>query len=636
MNELTIQIPTTITSFSMDMEIETIKKLYEKYENDYFMQNKIRHYVCQQLPILLENVQNQKIQSMIRNEELTIEQDRFIHQFLNNCHYYYVQSTEKYFFYDGLHYQETTEDNVLYNILSTISQERNPLLMGWKHKTKISVLKKIKENPLQKSIPESETIQMVLDSLYPSFFSSKTEAKYFLTILGDNLLKKNTSSIHFISPLAKSFLREINTVSVFFFNTQCIQTFKYKCHEKHYEYENKDCRLLKILESIKSDNLWKKIIQSISLELLCVACHYSIRYGNSDKYMSEMSNDPELAHRVLRMKNTTPEELVDRFVKEYLFVVDGCGYSSVNTVNGNNTTNYLSSGQNSGMSSLASSPILSQMNERSIGMGGGIPMLNMPQITWKNMQYLWKQFLHRHDFPQNAYQPFFKMILTTQKLSRQDKTDADIFVGVGSSQLPIIQRFQQFWSENMVVDENETELEVEEITTLFRMWGDKVRVFKKESFSLNEMQIIDILTYFYPEIEIEKNKYISKYRCILWDKGMDIQIALQQMREEEIGIDLEERAEEDDNANQCMIMDIVGNMTDIVVETTTTTATKTSSPTPKPLLSISIYDAYLYYCKFYSMREDNPQIMTKHLLVSKSYFEQYVVKYYGFLASSSC
>jgi hypothetical protein len=49
--------------------------------------------------------------------------------------------------------------------------------MGWKHKTKISVLKKIKENSLQKTIPESETIQMVLDSLYPSFFSSKTEAK---------------------------------------------------------------------------------------------------------------------------------------------------------------------------------------------------------------------------------------------------------------------------------------------------------------------------------------------------------------------------------------------------------------------------------------------------------------------------
>jgi hypothetical protein len=50
-------------------------------------------------------------------------------------------------------------------------------------------MKRIKENSLLKSIPESYTIQSVLDLLYPTFFPSKVEAKYFLTILGDNIFE---------------------------------------------------------------------------------------------------------------------------------------------------------------------------------------------------------------------------------------------------------------------------------------------------------------------------------------------------------------------------------------------------------------------------------------------------------------
>ena len=54
-------------------------------------------------------------------------------------------------------------------------------------------MKRIKDNNLLKSVPESTTIQGVLDALYPCLFESKTEAKYFLCILGDALLKKNTN-----------------------------------------------------------------------------------------------------------------------------------------------------------------------------------------------------------------------------------------------------------------------------------------------------------------------------------------------------------------------------------------------------------------------------------------------------------
>ena len=45
----------------------------------------------------------------------------------------------------------------------------------------------------------------------PSLFSSKTEAKYFLTILGDNILKKDTGIVHFITIKSKYFLKSLTS-----------------------------------------------------------------------------------------------------------------------------------------------------------------------------------------------------------------------------------------------------------------------------------------------------------------------------------------------------------------------------------------------------------------------------------------
>ena len=99
------------------------------------------------------------------------------------------------------------EDDIHHTILSTISL--NKTLMDWKHRLKITILKKIKERDIFTCIPESETIQNVINKLYPMIFSSKEKAKYFLTIIGDVVLKK-TSETYFINSKAKNFLKELN------------------------------------------------------------------------------------------------------------------------------------------------------------------------------------------------------------------------------------------------------------------------------------------------------------------------------------------------------------------------------------------------------------------------------------------
>lgn len=552
----------------------TIDELFQKYEEDPYMLSKTHHYICHQLPIILENSLQTRQENTARIQKMTNEQDQFINTFFTNCRYYYLPSSEKYFFYDGVHYQETVEDNVLYNILTKISQEKNPILMAWKHKTKVSILKRIKDHSLIKTIPESETIQNVINAIYPAIFSSRTEAKYFLTVLGDNILKKNTSLIHFVNPHAKSFLREINNVCQQWFNTQCTLTFKTKCHEKHYESDNVHCRLLRIQETIKTDNIWVDTISQISLDLLCVACHYSLRYESSDNYVLEMANDVELHKRVFKIKKSTPESLIRQFAKEYLFVVMTQSNQTIQNIMPNNvSTSYVSTpgGVYGGSMSSIGSNFMSSV--------GSITQESLPhtntnnsnvRITWKNMYYLWKLYLHYNGLPLNIFQSSLKPILTQVVFPNQYRAEEDVFIGVDSLKLPTIQKFHQFWNEMMVTDEEESDLEIEEINSLFRIWTQQ-----NGRHSLNESQILDIITYYYPEVEIEKNKYVQKTRCLLWDKGMDIQLAIEEKKKMDGGSD-----------------------------------------------SNTITDSYLFYCKYFSGDKKK-----KNLLVNKSYFEKYVVEH---------
>ena len=65
-----------------------IESLFQKYENDEYMISKTHNYICNQLPNILENWKENQTKRLIRNEELSIEQDNFIQSFLNDHHYF--------------------------------------------------------------------------------------------------------------------------------------------------------------------------------------------------------------------------------------------------------------------------------------------------------------------------------------------------------------------------------------------------------------------------------------------------------------------------------------------------------------------------------------------------------------------
>jgi hypothetical protein len=107
----------------------------------------------------------------------------------------------------------------------------------------------------------------------------------------------------------------------------------------------------------------------------------------------------------------------------------------------------------------------------------------------------------------------------------------DSFIGITSKYLPIYKEFIQFWN-TTITDEVENELEIDEISFLFKIWS-------KSKNGLTEENIIKILKYFF-NIEIIEDKYVLNITCNIWNKLNDIKNSIiyikQQLKETETHI----------------------------------------------------------------------------------------------------
>jgi len=539
------------------LSCDAVQKMYEKYEDDLYMTSKIHHYISQQLPTLLENIKHNREKNIQRNEDHSAEQERFILSFLEQNRYYYYNANETYYYYDGTTYKTKTEDEILHHIVSSISENRNPMLMNWKHKTKVSILKKIKERNILKSIPDSITIQTVLEHLRPIVCTTKTESKYFLSIIGDNILKKHPTRIHYLTPLMKNYIKCLNNICVNLWNNQCAQTFKFKYHEKHLE-NLEECRLVPSAQIMPKVSWYESFLQKKGLDILCVAIHYSHKYGSSDEYISEGLTEPELQTYIFSLKQREPKELLNDFIKEYL----------VDYENSSDTESL----------SVSASP----QDEFFLQKHTSTKEANNKSLSSTEIQYLWKLFLKNLRYPSNLYQNVYKKILVENFLFSKYNSDLDIFENVGSSQIPLIKKFLKFWEETIIEDTRIfSELEIEEIATLFRKWLNPMKSVngKRQKYFLTESKLLDVLSYFHPELEIGDNKYVYNVRSLIWDKDLDIENAISTYKE---------------------------NHTETI--------------------SILTYldEAYTFYCSFQTMGTSQEERPNKNFLVSKSYFEKYI------------
>jgi hypothetical protein len=473
---------------------ETINSLIEKYKNNEYMTQRIYTHIVNYLPNTLDNEDKNHEKRIIRNNFLTNEQQIFIQVFLSKNKYFYLQNNNFFYEYDGEKYLIVKEDDVIHKLLSTISNDR--VLLQWKHKTKQNIIKQIKERSLFSSIPESDTIQNVLNVLYPAIFSSKNAAKYFLTIIGDNILKKNSHIIFLVTPKMKQVLNELDNVALSSIgNNNTANNFMTKYHENH-SYEN--CRLIKINENF-SNEVWRELLKKIGLDLLCVGAHYSKRYESADHFI-ENKSDEELKTYTYYLKNSCPNNIVVEFCTKYI-----------------------------------------------------IDSNSECEMEWKNLHFVWKQFLSNCNLPNVIYFNTLKNILK-EKYTYVDETDS--FIGITSKYLPVHSDFIKFWEntitiENIASDSNidgnninndvfvnqlfvnnifDNEFEIDELCSLFKCWSKQNIEQLMTNGHITEENILKILKHFFPLVEIIEDKFVLNINCSMWNKMSDINASFEYMK----------------------------------------------------------------------------------------------------------
>jgi hypothetical protein len=454
--------------------IDSLSELYSKYEHSEYMLQRIHNHIVNYLPNTLDNEFKNYEQRQNRNTYLTNEQQIFIQVFLSKNKYFYLNSNNFFYEYNGKNYFIVKEDDIIHKLLSTISKDR--VLLQWKHKTKVNIIKQIKDRSLFSSIPETDTIQNVLNVLYPSIFTSKNAAKYFLTIIGDNIYKKNTNLIFLVTSQMKKLLNELDNIA---FNsigyTNTTYNFMTKYHENH-SYDN--CRLIKINENFLND-VWRDILKKIGLDLLCVAAHYSKRYENSDKFI-ENKSDEELKIYTNYLKNTNPNKIVCEFTNKYIIETDKNVF-----------------------------------------------------IEWKNLHFVWKQFLSNCNLPNIIYSNTLKNILKT--LYPFDE-QSEIFYGITSKYLPVHMDFIKFWESTITLQNPDSffdnELEIDELCSLFKSWTKKSSEQFMSNCNISEENVLKILKHFFPFIEIVEEKYVLNVTCTFWNKVEDINNSFEYIKEQ--------------------------------------------------------------------------------------------------------
>ena len=440
----------------------SLNNLYEQYKDQPEVLAKMEEYLNKQFPHALELF----VSRINRKQNLEKQSKIYIDKFLNNpeTQYFYVHQTDLFIFYNGENYAIINEDSIWHLLLSDISTKEE--LIPWKHKIKNLAIKHIKEKPITQSIPESTTIQYVIQHLTPTLFRSKSEAKYFLTVLGDNILKKPSHTTHFTRMESKDFLICLQDLIQYVMGSQCnpISSIKFK----YYNQDFNNCGIFSFNDSVKITSCWNDFLKSHILDLIAVASHYSHQFQNANKYIQNHCQNTDAIQSITYMSTVNAETLISKFVDEWLE-----------------------------------------------------PSTDSGEIKWVEMYYLWKSFIKECNIPiMPVYIKQLKDRLST-KLNYNDVLD--LYTMITSSKLSYVKTFQSFWEQT--ISEGADEFEISELWSLYYNW---MREKNAKVSGINEEKLHFLIEHF--SGSPITGKYVTDIKCNLWDKQAEMEDIINQLK----------------------------------------------------------------------------------------------------------
>ena len=453
--------------------------------NDHVLE-RIHAYVKTQLPQSIKTYQAAHAERETRKKSLELIADEITETFLNKTKYFYCSASERYFTYNNqVRYSLINEDEIHHRILtditSTSATHTNTKWYGAsastsKYKIKNRIIKSIQSRDILSSIPESRTIQNVIGLLYPALFRTRDHAKYFLTIIGDVILKKSAPLIYFIPPPAKEFIKDLGGECYTLFGS-IANSFSTAFKFKYYEHQYKDCRVVDIQIQTPTASLLRLShmpeLKSAVVGLFCVAAHYSHRFGCADDFLRLHCKTPEVSAHAWFLRDRTDQQIIQDFM-EY-----------------------------------ATEPASIEH-----------------EISMTNMLYLWKMYLAEFRLPCMFFAAAFRSKLAEHTGAA---TAIDVIPNRTSKYLPIVSQFRQFWSDHCFTDDREIELEIDELSTLFIEYASSS---SSVVAAVSDTALLGMLRHFYPDVIIEDDKYILNVGCKLWNKTAEINEYLRQWKEQ--------------------------------------------------------------------------------------------------------
>lgn len=424
---------------------ESIKNLKLLYENSDDVYKKfILKFLNNDIPKKIENLKN----NLKQQNELIKLSDEYINDFLINSknRYFYIQKSNTFISYDNKNFNIENETNIVHFILTQIS--KNKSIKPWKYKIKNTIIKKIKATDLFKIIPESLTIQNIINFFMEKLFVSKEFSKYFLTIIGDIILRKEPVQTYLVNETGKKIVNSINDgVQQYLKNKNSINNaFKYCNNSESYN----NCRIIYFDNALDNRDLWLNFIKKNIINIIIVAVYYSNRYESAEHYINSPIS-PITKNNVLKIKNESEDKIFKKF-------------------------------------------ILYTLNDDSSG----------NSISLKEMKYIWSLFLNENKLPN-----LISLNNLSQKLQKNGLIFTNNkFINIRSPYLKNINIINNFWDSNVVYDIND-EIEVSEFCDIYNKSNS---VINNNSLFIDETIFKIYLEAFHNIQVVNKYIYSYKYR----------------------------------------------------------------------------------------------------------------------------
>ena len=378
-------------------------------------------------------------------------------------HNIFYNKTSKIFYnYIGDNYVLMNEDDIIFLVLEYINNKlNNKIDIIEKKNLKSKIIKQIKDNNIYETIPDTNTIQHILNYLTQTLFMSKAYCKIFLILIGNLITKKKTENkiIIFTRTNIKPVLNDLNQIiSIYFCNINLFNWFKFKYTQDH---ESSD--ILKYLLPCNKINCnIMKTDTQLYINMIIVSIYYSNRYENINQY-TETENLYSMLKDTIYYFEKSKNDILTEFTKLYII----------------------------------------EEKEQN--------------INQKNLIFLWKKYLYENDMFINtftSYNDFIYNLFDYMKQPYNIESNNNILKGFYSMEFPEIEIFKKFWDSNFIYDITEDYLEINEILYLYNNTITKS--------NLTEPIVKLIIQYFYSNFEICENKFIHNVNCKLWNKKKEI------------------------------------------------------------------------------------------------------------------